>query len=64
MAAYFFMWDPKQDPHSFKDFERIQREAMAGRPYVRRWDLSLKKAAPRRRGNPSAYGQQGQRGVC
>lgn len=32
MPAYLFLWNPKADPSSFKDYERVCAAAAAGRP--------------------------------
>lgn len=37
MAAYLFLWNPKKDPQSFRDYERVCADAKAGRPYETRW---------------------------
>lgn len=37
MPAYLFLWNPKADPSSFKDYERVCAAAAAGRPYESRW---------------------------
>ena len=46
MIPYFFLWNPKKDPDSFQDYERIQREAVAGRPYVTGWFCPSKRPRP------------------
>lgn len=37
MTAYLFLWNPKKDPQSFRDYERVCADAKAGRPYETRW---------------------------
>ena len=37
MAAYIFLWNPKTDPDSFENYERVLAEAAAARPYETRW---------------------------
>jgi hypothetical protein len=37
MPAYLFLWNPKTDPRSFKDYERVLADAAAGSAYETRW---------------------------
>jgi len=36
-VAYLFLWNPKKDPASFKDYDQIQKNAASGRSYTTRW---------------------------
>jgi hypothetical protein len=37
MSVYFFLWNPKKDPDSFVDYDEVQRDALAGEPYLTDW---------------------------
>lgn len=37
MPAYLFLWNPKKDPESFKDFDRVRTEAADGKSYETLW---------------------------
>lgn len=37
MPTYLFLWNPKRDPESFKDFDRVCADAAEGKPYKTRW---------------------------
>lgn len=46
MIAYFFLWNPKKDPDSFRNYERVRRNAEARHPYVTRWICPSKQPRP------------------
>jgi predicted HNH restriction endonuclease len=37
MPAYLFLWNPKQNPDSFRGFERVLKRAASGTPYQTNW---------------------------
>lgn len=46
MIPYFFLWNPKKDPDSFTNFERVRTDAEIGRPYETRWICPSKQPRP------------------
>lgn len=45
LPTYLFLWNPRKDPTSFRDYGRIVAEARRGRPYVTRWRCPSRKPA-------------------
>ena len=46
MIPYLFLWNPKKDTNSFKNYERVRLDAEAGRAYVTRWICPSKQPRP------------------
>ena len=46
MPAYLFLWNPRQDTASFRDFDQVCADAARGRPYETRWICPSRKPQP------------------
>ena len=46
MNAYLFLWNPARDDQSFHDFDQVQSDAHAGKPYLTRWICPSTKPQP------------------
>ena len=46
MPAYLFLWNPRQDNASFRDFDQVCADAATGRPYETRWVCPSRKPQP------------------
>ncbi len=46
MNAYLFLWNPARDDMSFHDYDKVQSDASAGKPYLTGWICPSKKPQP------------------
>jgi hypothetical protein len=37
VSAYFFLWNPQKDTLSFRNFDKVVAQSLAGKPCQRRW---------------------------
>jgi predicted Abi (CAAX) family protease len=37
MNVYLFLWNPKKDTGSFRNYDKVQSNARAGKPYSAQW---------------------------
>ncbi|MBE2205725.1 MAG: HNH endonuclease [Chthoniobacterales bacterium] len=46
MPSYLFLWNPTKDTHSFRDYDRVQAMAKAGKPYDTGWICPSRQPRP------------------
>lgn len=46
MPSYLFLWNPTKDTRSFRDYDRVQAMAKAGKPYVTGWICPSRQPRP------------------
>jgi len=46
MNAYLFLWNPARDDQSFHDYDQVQSDAHAGKPYLTGWICPSTKPQP------------------